>query len=159
MINLDFDCIIGCDPGANGGIAVWRPNQNVKTIRMPKDLQELRADDIKDNPGKAFRIQQLLMNFQKLKDFIEVEGVPYVLVHPISWQSYLKLRKQTEDKTERKNRYKEAAQHYYPEIKATLWNADAVLLMHFGRLKKQKEPLWIVQNLPSDIVRKLTFEN
>lgn len=182
MNELNFDCIIGIDPGANGGIATWRPNQNVKTIRMPKDLQELReylqyiksiskspiiflekvqlrADDIKDNPGKAFRIQQLLMNFQKLKDFIEVEGVPYVLVHPISWQSYLKLRKQTEEKTERKNRYKEAAQHYYPEVKATLWNADAVLLMHFGRLKKQKEPLWIVQNLPSDIVRKLTFEN
>jgi hypothetical protein len=99
MNELNFDCIIGIDPGANGGIAVWRPNQNVKTIRMPKDLQELReylqyiksisnsaiiflekvqlrADDIKDNPGKAFRIQQLLMNFQRLKDFIEVEGVP-----------------------------------------------------------------------------------
>ena len=182
MINLEFDCIIGCDPGANGGIAVWRPNQIEKTIRMPKDLQELReylqyiksiskspiiflekvqlrADDIKDNPGKAFRIQQLLMNFQKLKDYIEVEGVPYVLVHPVSWQSYLKLRKQTEEKTDRKNRYKEAAKHYYPEVKATLWNADAVLLMHFGRLKKQKEPLWIIQNLPSDIVKRLSFEN
>ena len=67
--------------------------------------------------------------------------------------------KKTEEKTERKNRYKDAAQHYYPEIKATLWNADAVLLMHFGRLKKQNDPKWIIQNLPSDIVRKLTFEN
>lgn len=182
MNELDFDCIIGIDPGAQGGIATWRPNQNVKTIRMPKDLQELReylqyiksisrspivflekmqlrADDIKDNPGKAFRIQQLLMNYQRLKDFIEVEGIPYVLVHPISWQSYLKLRKQSEDKTDRKNRYKEAAQHYYPEVKATLWNADAVLLMHFGRLKKQREPEWIMQNLPKDIARKLLFDN
>ena len=42
MNELNFDCIIGIDPGANGGIATWRPNQNVKTIRMPKDLQELR---------------------------------------------------------------------------------------------------------------------
>ena len=182
MNELNFDCIIGIDPGANGGIAVWRPNQNVKTIRMPKDLQELReylryikdiskspivflekmqlrADDVKDNPGKAFRIQQLLMNYQRLKDFIEVEGVPYVLVNPISWQSYLKLRKQSEEKTERKNRYKEAAEYYYPEVKATLWNADAVLLMHFGRLKKQNEPNWIIQNLPGDIVKKLSFEN
>jgi hypothetical protein len=125
MNELDFDCIIGIDPGANGGIATWRPNQNVKTIRMPKDLQELReylqyiksiskspiiflekvqlrSDDVKNNPGKAFRIQQLLMNFQRLKDFIEVEEVPYVLVHPISWQSYLKLRKQTEERPSEK---------------------------------------------------------
>ena len=182
MNELDFDCIIGIDPGANGGISVWRPNQNVKTIKMPKDLQELReylqyiksisrkpivflekmqlrADDIKENRGKAFRIQQLLMNYQRLKDFIEVEGIPYVLVHPISWQSYLKLRKQSEEKTERKNRYKEAAKHYYPEITPTLWNADAVLLMHFGRLKRQKEPQWIIQNLPKDIIKKHIFEN
>lgn len=167
-----IDCVIGVDPGSNGGIAVWRPNQPLQTIKMPKDLSklrgylqyikeitkspivfiekvQLRADDVKDNPGKAFRIQQLLMQFQRLKDFIEVEGIPYVLLHPMSWQSTLKLRKQAEGKTERKNRYKEAAEHYYPGLKATLWNADAVLILHAGRIKLKYEPNWVFSNLPT----------
>ena len=172
MNKLEFDCTIGIDPGSNGGIAILRPNQQLQTIKMPKDLSELRgylqyikeitkspivflekvqlrADDVKDNPGKAFRIQQLLMAFQRLKDYIEVEGIPYVLFHPISWQTTLKLRKQAEGKTERKNRYKEAAEHYYPGLKATLWNADAVLILHAGRIKLKYEPNWVLANLPN----------
>lgn len=181
MKELVFDCIIGIDPGSNGGIAIWRPNQQLQTIKMPKDLSELRgylqyikeitkspivflekvqlrADDVKDNPGKAFRIQQLLMQFQRLKDFIEVEGIPYVCLHPMSWQSALKLRKQAEGKTERKNRYKEAAKHYYPSLKATLWNADAVLILHAGRIKLKYEPNWVLSNLPT-YVKKGMFSN
>ena len=178
MKELVFDCIIGCDPGANGGLAIWRPNQQLQTIKMPKDLSELRgylkyikeitkspivflekvqlrADDVKDNPGKAFRIQQLLMAFQRLKDYIEVEGIPYILIHPISWQTTLKLRKQAEGKTERKNRYKEAAEHYYPGLKATLWNADAVLILHAGRVKLKNEPNWVLSNLPAYVKNSL----
>lgn len=178
---MNFDCVIGIDPGSNGGIAVWRPNQKVQTIKMPKNLMDLReyfqyiktvaknpivflekvqlrSDDIQANPGKAFRIQNLLMLFRQLKDIMEVEGIPHCLVHPISWQTYLKLRKKNEDKTERKNRYKDAAGHYYPEVKPTLWNADAIMLMHFGRLKQQREPEWIKKNLPSDVLSKLKFD-
>lgn len=181
MNKLGFDCIIGIDPGTNGGIAVLRPNQQLQTIKMPKDLSELRGylsyikeitkspivflekvqlrdDDVKANPGKAFRIQQLLMSFQRLKDFIEVEGIPYILMHPISWQHTLKLRKQAESKTERKNRYKEAAEYYYPGLKATLWNADAVLILHAGRVKLQNDPNWIMASLPN-YVKKGLFNN
>ena len=170
MNRLDFDCICGIDPGSNGGIAVWRPNQPLQTIKMPKDLSELRgylqyikeitkspivflekvqlrADDVKDNPGKAFRIQQLLMAFQRLKDYIEVENIPYVQVHPVTWQSFLKLRKKGEEKKERKDRYKMAAGHYYPNVKPTLWNADALLIMHFGRLKCKNDPDWVSENV------------
>lgn len=171
---IEFDCICGIDPGSNGGIAVWRPNQPLQTIKMPKDLSELRgylqyikeitkspivflekvqlrADDVKDNPGKAFRIQQLLMAFQKLKDYIEVEGIPYVLFHPMSWQTTLKLRKQGESKSERKSRYKQVAEYYYPNIKATLWNADAILILHAGRVKIKYEPQWVLSNLPQKV--------
>jgi hypothetical protein len=167
----NYDCIIGIDPGSNGGIAIWRQGSPIKTVKMPKSLidirdlfqyikgitlapivfiekVQLRSDDISDNPGKAFRIQQLLMSYQQLKDYIAVEDIPYVQVHPMSWQSYLKLRKQKEDKTERKNRYKEAAGYYYPGTKPTLWNADALLIMHFGRLKCRNEPQWVQDNLP-----------
>lgn len=176
---MKFDCIIGIDPGSNGGVAVWRPNMNVQTIKMPKDVMDLReyfkfikeisespliflekvqlrSDDV-DNHGKVFRIQQLLSSFQRLKDAIEVEGIPYVLVHPLSWQASLKLRKRNESKKDRKNRYKNAAEYYYPGVKVTLWNADAILLMHFGRLKQQNDPEYIDKNLPSDVKEKLVF--
>lgn len=181
MNNMEFDCIIGVDPGSNGGIAIWRQDNPLQVVKMPKDLSELRgylqylkeitkrqiifiekvqlrADDIKDNPGKAFRIQQLLMAFQKIKDYIEVEGIPYVMIHPISWQTTLRLRKQAEGKTERKNRYKEAAEYYYPGLKATLWNADAVLILHAGRVKLKKDPNWVLSNLPAYVKNEL-FSN
>ena len=181
MDNMNFDCVIGIDPGSNGGIATWRPNAPLKTSKMPKDLNDirdylqyiksicqrpiiflekvqLRADDVKDNPGKAFRIQQLLMSFQKLKDYMEVEGIPYVLFHPISWQTTLKLRKQGESKSERKSRYKQVAEYYYPNIKTTLWNADAILILHAGRVKIKYEPQWVLANLPSYVKAGL-FDN
>lgn len=176
--DFNFDAVIGVDPGANGGIALYRPGNNVKVIRMPKNIADireflqyvkeiakqpiifiekvqLRSDDVNANPGKAFRIQQLLSAFQQLKDYFEIEDIPYIQVHPMTWQSTLKLRKQGEEKTERKNRYKRAAQHYYPIIKATLWNADALLIMHAGRLKLQNDPDWVRQNLPNRVINSL----
>lgn len=174
MENTNYDCVLGIDPGVNGGLSVWKAGALVKTIRMPRELSELtkffeyikeisarpivflekvnlRPDDITDNPGKAFRVQKLLADHQRLKDIIEFSGIPYVLVHPMSWMSYLHLRKQGEEKKERKNRLKEAAAFYYPAVKATLWNADALLIMHFGRLKLRDDPKWIKQNIPKEI--------
>lgn len=39
---MKIDCIIGIDPGAAGGIVVWRPNHNATAIKMPKDINEIR---------------------------------------------------------------------------------------------------------------------
>lgn len=171
------DTIVGIDCGRNGGLAMYRAGY-VKTVKMPKDIADLqpyfqnikdisinpiiflekvqlRADDVKDNPGKAFRIQNMLMDFQRLKDYIEIVGIPYVLWHPASWQATLKLRKQGEEKKDRKNRYKRVAEYYYPNVKATLWNADAILIMHAGRVKLEYDPTWVKQNLPKREADKL----
>ena len=180
-IKQKYDCVIGIDPGSNGGIAVWKSEDpKIETITMPKNIADLRiylqhiksirkkpivfvekvqlrSDDVNQNPGKAFRIQQLLMAFQQLKDYIAVEGIPYVQVHPITWQAYLKLRKAKEEKKDRKNRYKAAAGHYYPTVKPTLWNADAILIIHFGRLKIQNDPNWVFQNMTADFCQNSMF--
>lgn len=181
MEKIDYDVVLGIDPGSNGGIAVWKSEDpKIETITMPKNIADLRiylqyiksirkkpivfvekvqlrSDDVNQNPGKAFRIQQLLMAFQQLKDYIAVEGIPYVQVHPITWQAYLKLRKEKEEKKDRKNRYKAAAGHYYPTVKPTLWNADAILIMHFGRLKIQNDPNWVFQNITADSCQNSMF--
>lgn len=170
----NIDCIIGIDPGANGGIAIWTKN-GVKTIKMPKDASEIkdcilsieeatmpmvfieklsiRPDDIvmtdgKPSMGKIFRIQKMLQNFELLKATVEFLGIPYVLVHPMTWQSRLKLRRQAESKHERKARYKEEAQRLYKDVKVTLWNSDALLIMHFGRYAIVNERRWLNQNIP-----------
>lgn len=170
-----INAVIGIDPGSNGGIVTWRPNQNIKAMHMPKDLMELRdylaymkticspivfleklsvrPDDVMlggdgVNMGKLYRIQKMMANFEQLKAYLGVCEVPFVLVHPMRWQSDLKLRVKGEEKGARKRRYKDVAGNLYPELKSTLWNADATLIMHFGRYVLRNKPKWLLENLP-----------
>lgn len=174
---IKIDCVIGVDPGAGGGLAVFIPGQKVKVAKMPKDITELRdffeyyasnynpvafleklsvrPDDVSVSGdraalGKLFRIQKMMANYEHLKAIIEAVGVPYLMVHPMSWQTKLKLRKYGEKvaKRDRKRCYQMRAGELYPEVKATLWNADALLIMHFGRWVLVNDPKWVMANLP-----------
>lgn len=174
---IRINCIIGIDPGANGGIAVYTSVDIPKVAKMPKDVTDLRdflkyyaetyhpivfleklsvrPDDVmvqgdRAAMGKLYRIQRMMANFEHLKALIEIAGIPYVLVHPASWQTKLKLRERGvhEEKADRKRRYQQRAAALYPEVKVTLWNADALLLMHFGRWALVNEPKWVLANLP-----------
>ena len=174
---IKINCVIGIDPGAGGGLAVFIPGQLTKAVKMPKEITELRdffayyADNYKPivfleklsvRPddvvvqgdraamGKLYRIQKLMANFEHLKALIETSGIPYIMVHPMTWQTGLKLRIRGthEEKADRKRRYQEKAASLYPEIKTTLWNADALLLMHFGRWALVNEQKWVKGNLP-----------
>ena len=181
---IKINCVIGIDPGAGGGIAVFIPGQNVKALKMPKDITELRdffayyvenyrpivfleklsvrPDDVKvDNDraamGKLYRVQKMMANYEHLKALIETAGIPYVLVHPLTWQTDLKLRVrgQHEEKADRKRRYKDAAAQLYPGVDVSLWNADALLIMHFGRWSLLNKQKWVKGNLPDREYQKL----
>ena len=39
---MTISAVIGIDPGSSGGIAIFIPGQNVKAVKMPKDVTELR---------------------------------------------------------------------------------------------------------------------
>lgn len=183
MLDIRFSTIIGIDPGAQGGIAVWQDGK-MATDKMPKDMQELvtildyynnahpiifleklqvRPDDTKVeggavNMGKLYRIQKMLANFEHLKAVIELSGLPYCLVHPMKWQARLCLRRCGEEKAERKKRYKEVAQKLYPTAKITMQTCDAVLLVEFGKamLSDGKGKRWIIENLPKKIQNRLS---
>ena len=156
----------------------------VKVVKMPKDMAELRdffayyaenyrplvfleklsirPDDIKvegdaANLGKLYRVQKMMANFEHLKALVETSGIPYVMVHPCQWQSRLKLRLNGvhEEKAARKRRFAESAQSLYPSIKVTLWNADALLLLHFGRVVLANDLKWVLSNLPQREQNKL----
>lgn len=140
---------------------------HLKTICSPIVFLEklsVRPDDITPgadgvNMGKLYRIQKMLANFEQLKATIAVCDVPFVMVHPMKWQNDLKLRARTtrkkEEKNERKRRYKEIAGNLYPEIIPALWNADATLIMHFGRFILQNNPRWVLENLPQQMYNRL----
>lgn len=174
---IKVNCVIGIDPGANGGIAVYTPGDVPKVTKMPKDVTDLRdfldyyaetyhpivfleklsvrPDDVmvqgdRAAMGKLYRIQRLMANFEHLKALIAISGIPYILTHPMTWQTKLKLRikGQHEEKADRKKRYKDAAANYYPGVDVTLWNADALLLMHFGRWALVNDVKWVKANLP-----------
>lgn len=165
--------IIAIDCGANGGIAVYH-NGKVTAVKMPKTIDDfreyleywqsishpiafveklsVRPDDVTAdgngvNMGKLFRIQKMIANFEQMKASIEFSRIPLVLVHPMKWQNGLKLRIKGEEKKARKNRYKEIAQNLYPSINATLWNADALLILQFARKAMVNDKEWVRENL------------
>lgn len=169
---MRVNCVIGIDPGKQGGIAIWCRGVPTKVAKMPEDMADLRdmlayyaenycpvvfveklnlhRDDFAEG-GKVFRLQKLLENFAELKAVIAVSGVPYILVHPMTWQSRLKLRERgsEESKEERKRRYVGIAAELYPDVRrVTLWNADALLIMHFGRWAFGNDLKWVKANLP-----------
>lgn len=166
---MKIDCIIGIDPGSSGGITVWRPNAKEISVKIPKDVKDLKefleyykeiCDPIiflekvqmhKEDAasGKTFGIEKLVRNFEQLKTAISYTDIPFVPVHPMKWQSALKLRIPKEEKPERKKRYKGIAAKYYPDLKATMWNCDATLLMHFGRFILKNDVKWVLENLPT----------
>lgn len=172
------DCFIGIDPGANGGISVIIPGLSARAQKMPKTTEELRdmlqyyadslhpfvvleklsirSNDMTDNPGKVYRIQKMIANFTQIKTMLEALEIPFVMAHPMTWQSRLGIRIQGEAKQERKKRYKEIAAETYPQVrKVTLWNADAILLAHFGRKMLSEQPNWVLGNLPEKMIAKL----
>lgn len=96
--------------------------------------------DQDQNPGKVFRIQKMLKNYAELISIITLCEIPYIEVAPISWQKHLALHVKGMEKPERKKMYLNAAQQWYPKIKATLWNSDAICLVHYGRMKLEFDP-------------------
>lgn len=182
---IKINSIIGIDPGRNGGLAVYIPGQKTRVAKMPKDITDLldffayyvenyepivfleklsiRPDDIiaqggeRAGMGKIYRIQKLMANYEQLKALIETAGIPYVLVHAMTWQTKLRLRVRgtKEDKGERKRRYEQAAAALYPDVKVTLWNADALLIMHFGRYALESLQSWVKAQLPEREYNKL----
>lgn len=169
---IKIDCVIGVDPGKQGGIAIYeRGVESIKTVKMPESAEEmaelfryyrdnfrpiafleklnLHRDDM-SIPGKVFGIQKLMANFEQLKTALELVGIPYCLVHPLSWEHRLGLRQKglREEKAERKRRYAAYAGRLYPLHRVTLWNSDAILLMHFGRAVLANDLQWVLGNLP-----------
>ena len=166
----EYNCIIGIDPGSNGGIAV-EANGRVLVCKMPTEITKLgeflkhyreifspvafieklaiRHDDLQG--GKVFRIRKLIAGYEQLKTVVSLCGIDLCEVHPLTWQSRLGLRIVGEEKQARKKRYKDVANGFYPSVSVTMWNCDALLIMRYGKTliesTHRKDVRWIAENL------------
>ncbi len=146
--------LIGIDSGANGAIAVYSDKLYVhKMPKRPKDLLEIfqlyrHGQRIvyleKVNPWRSdtddmrhFNIGKMMANYSMITFACEIENIKYIEVHPKTWQTAFSIRRK-ESKKDRKNRYKRLAEKVYPEQKAYLWNADAILILHYARMLNER---------------------
>lgn len=118
--------------------------------------------------GKIFRVQSMMRNYNELINALKVADIKFIEVYPQTWQSVLRLKKKIENeqldqlwkeailksgkeskaarsiqakiKSKRKNRYKMFAQNIFPEIKCTLANCDALLLLQFAKVQMNINP-------------------
>lgn len=147
--------VISCDPGTNGGIAVF-DGIRMEAYRMPEtypdiyeSLKEIRDTYIADNDIVAYmenvghgmpgQSSKATATFARHNGHLEMAfyalGIRTEMVTPQKWmKSYSNSVGSSKgmEKNDWKNKLKGEAQRLFPSMKITLWNADAVLLANYG---------------------------
>lgn len=141
---------IGIDPGKSGGIAYFK-GDSMKAIRYPKEIDELVfllqklqysrgcvgiMERVHSFPNQGVKSTFTFgENFGTWKGLLAATEIKYELIQPKKWMSY--YGELPKEKTKRKNRLKDIAKKLYPNLKVTLYTADAILLAHY--LKENNE--------------------
>lgn len=172
--------VVGIDPGvSNGGIATLN-GESLHAVKLVGDesivflIQKLQGKVVfiekvnlflgdlrglnSPNPklagiarGKIMRMQKLFGHYNQMRGMFLAFGIPFVEVHPRSWQSYFNL-KGGEGK---KERFKKFAQHLFPNDKITLWNCDAACLLAYGIKNLNDSRLNIIAPGKPDILQQI----
>lgn len=174
---MKFDRYIGIDAGKSGAIAHISASSYPTVVSMPGTVDDLNeyfsyVKSISECPlaciekvnvwrtdaeqGKSFGIEKMLRNFNELTTVLRIVKIPFIQIFPVQWQSYLGLRFPShEERADRKRRLKDIASVRFPSVNVTLTNADALLIMQYLAYKNQREPEWILKQLPESIIKKL----
>jgi hypothetical protein len=78
-------------------------------------------------------------NYMQLKGMLLAACIPFEDCPPKRWQEALKLRRKEkgEKKTDWKNYIKSVAQQLFPDVKVTLWNADALMMAEYAKRSRE----------------------
>ena len=148
--------IIAIDPGKNGGFAI-RCNEHIECYKMPETPKDIHTilklfgpedlpfitnvkvicylEKVHGMPGQG---GQAMFTFGCGYGWIEMAllalEIPTETISPQKWQKPLSLgtKSSCASTTEWKNKLKAKAQQLFPNIKVTLWNADALLILHYA---------------------------
>jgi len=137
--------IIGIDPGAKGGVAIFDEQENIMTLhKCPDTVKEMAAiintAKLKDEyascviekvhafptdaRSSAFKFG---CNFGKWLGILGAYDIPTLEVTPQAWMK--RLQPLPKIKKERKNELKKIAVNLFPENKVTLSTCDAALIV------------------------------
>jgi hypothetical protein len=166
--------LFGIDPGkSNGGIVKYNgeryeswPLKKMNTFEGMVDffkdqskicklplvfLEKITsfAGDYNDptQRGRIFQMNKLKEHYVEIKSALKISGIPFIEVMPMSWMKYLQVHIAKEERAIRKKRFICIAKDEFPGNKVVGWNADAFLLIAFGRKKLKYDPRWINQKL------------
>ena len=145
--------ILAIDPGASGGIAVWRKGQPVNAVPMPPTegdfvalLREVVVDPadtvavVEEVGGYVGQAQPASSAFKFGRGFgftlgvLQTLGIRVELVRPQKWQKTLGVGNASScaSRVEWKNKLKAYAQRLYPHLRPTLATADALLILEYA---------------------------
>ncbi len=148
-----FETVIGIDPGASGGLAIYRNNESPCVTPMPASEGDLvyllRA--LTSDPSRSIAFVELVSGFVGearpasrafkfgrgfgfILGVLQERGVRLELVLPGKWQKHFSLGTEsaTASRTEWKGRLRAEAQRRYPSVKVTMSIADALLILDYG---------------------------
>ena len=153
--------VIGIDPGASGGIAIWGNGVTIMK-KCPNSVDEM-SNLINNATNSAYIDSHSVcayiehvhafptdarsaafkfgVNYGKWLGILGVHKIKTVFVSPQKWQKYWKERleiKLPKDKQRRKRRLKEIASHY-TDKQVTLYTADAILIALYGLSQEGSE--------------------
>lgn len=74
-------------------------------------------------------------SYRDLRTMLLCSGIDYADCPPKRWQQGLGIEPRIREETDTvwKNRLKAVAQGLFPDVKVTLWNADAILIAEYCR--------------------------
>lgn len=172
--------VVGIDPGKGGGICCIREKSvevspMIDVDQMVEYLQYLKLDGftivflekvqawVKDEEatGKGIGIAKLLANYNQIETTLKILKIPYVLVHPATWQKDIKSYGVDPKKFKnKKNAWKAFAIQKYPRLlsRINLKTSDAICIAWYGMNQLRTSPtntLKKVQN--KSVVQSLKF--
>lgn len=149
--------IIGIDPGASGGLAVFYPDGKAATYAAKKEhtyseiLCEIWAAAKTEGWSMAAYVESLSgfqgagryaltgrqafimgTSYGRILGALEALKIPFWTVTPLSWQKTLPLPK-TKIKQDHKRHLCDLAKQRFPELKPTLQTCDAILIAEYAR--------------------------
>ena len=151
---------LSIDPGWGGGFALLPYSGVVEVFKMPQTpeaIHERMQRFRQEYPDGVVLLEKVgfhrkgnsassSVKFAKNVAYLEMAAIanelPVNWLNPRKWMVGL-LDSVPRDKGERKNAIKAAMQVAYPHIKVTLWNADALGMLEYGR------QTFLSQNKPS----------
>ncbi len=144
---------IGIDPGVSGGVCIlytelrhcttFKSTKCPDTIKDMADYLSIHCHDTVDTlcvieKVHSFPGQGVASTFKFGKNYGQWLGIlasldiPYMEVSPQKWMKHYGAMPR--EKKERKNHLKHLAQSLWPQVKVTLYNADAILLANYSKM-------------------------